>query len=138
MGDREAPAGRKISSHADFVSPDLPSSSEGFPHLQSVTNDLYSGNSNVHTGTVHAEFLQMSSDKRPAAQLCRSSDAANSLFLKILPLTHLDPRFCQIKPIPGQRNPNESKTLPIRKKKTARPLVPGFPPRPRRPSVVYL
>jgi hypothetical protein len=67
---------------------------------------------------VPADFLQLISDKRAAAKLCRSFSASNSLSFKILPLTPLDPRFWQIKPILGLRNPNKSKILQIQKKKT--------------------
>jgi hypothetical protein len=71
----------------------------------------------VHTGMVSADSLQLISDERAAAKLCRSFSASNSLSSKILPLTPLDPRFWQIRPIPGQRNPNKSKILQIQKKK---------------------
>jgi len=66
---------------------------------------------------VRADSPYLISDKRTAAKLCRSSNAANSLLLKIFPVTPLDSIFWQIKPIPGQRNPNESRILQIRKKK---------------------
>jgi len=54
----------------------------------------------------------------PAIELpCVSSSDANSLFLKILPLTRLDSRFWQIKKTLGQRNSNQSKILRILSKK---------------------
>ena len=81
---------------------------------------------------VRADFLQPIADKRAAAKLCRSFSASNSLSLKILPLTPLDPRFGQIKTLPGQRNPNKSKVLQISKEKkreiAMRSLVLDFPP----------
>jgi hypothetical protein len=39
------------------------------------------------------------------------------LFLNILPVTPLDPRFWEVKPVSRLRNPNESKILRIRTKK---------------------
>ena len=74
----------------------------------------------MHTGMVRADFLQLTFDKRAAARLGASLSTSNSLSLNILPITPLDPGFWQTKPIPGQRNPNESSILQIRKKKIAR------------------
>jgi hypothetical protein len=82
---------------------------------------------------VRADFLQPTSDERAAAKLRRFFSASNSLFLNILPLTPLDPRFWQIKPLPGQRNPNESNILQIQKKKMRDQFVPLSPLCPLRP-----
>src|ERR1039457_6885088 len=60
------------------------------------------------------------SDKRAAAILRRPFNSANSLSLKIFPLTPLDSIFWQIKPTPGPPNPNESKMLPITTEKKLR------------------
>jgi hypothetical protein len=66
---------------------------------------------------VRASFPQVVFAKRALAKPCRSFSAANSLSLKILPLTHLDSGFWRVKPTFSQRNPNKFRILQIQKKK---------------------
>ena len=87
---------------------------------------------------VRTNSIQRISDQRAAAILCRPSNAANSLSLKILPLTPLDSRFWRINPMLGLRKSNESKMLPITTEKKLRayfaPWSPAnVPPCPLRP-----
>ncbi len=56
------------------------------------------------------------------------SEPANSLVVRILPLTPLHSRFWQIGPIPGLRNPNQSKILQLQKKKNLRDTFPTLLP----------
>ena len=90
----------------------------------------------MHTCIVRAIFVQLLSDKRAAAKLCRSFSASNSLSLKILPLTPLDPRFWQGSLMAGPRNPNKSKILPISQEKKLRDALRSLVPvqRPSAPS----